>query len=285
MPPKGDTYNNFLDNADDVTKHKEVQRLELQHRMMAGMVERWVRDAGVEGREWLDLGCGPGHDTALLCRLGGKKVVGMDINPELLEQAKESYSEEFQGVVSFQEGSASNIPLEDSSVDMVLVKLVLQHVVGEAREKVVSELFRVLKPGGKVLIVDVDDSNGSFVAPEPEGLRQALDLFMKTLQENEGSEFGANDRRVAKKLTPTLRKVGFSKVQLRTDSVVGGADEEFSVEQVFDAFYQWRFSYLFHHGKEEAMDWVKMVFSKLQRLKSDRNATVMYPLFLVQAEK
>jgi len=304
--PQGDAYNHFLNTTDDVTKRNEVQRLELQYRMMAPMVERWVRefdnddthdDSSQSQTTWLDLGCGPGHDTALLCRIlrtkqkTNAKIIGMDINLELLQQAKDSYQALFgEDVVSFVEGSAIDIPLQDASVDRVFVKLVLQHLPAKDRTKVLSELYRILKPGGKAWIVDVDEFNHGacfYISPQPpDGFREAMELF-----HTENTKQGTNDRQVAGKLPPLLRQVGFSKIQMKTDSVVGGRDQDCSVAEVLGAFYNWKFNSLLTRFQEEPPHDNRMVekvgqwFQNLQQLSCDMDSTVMYPLFLVAAEK
>lgn len=94
------------------------------------------------------------------------------------------------------------------------------------------------------------------------------------------------DRLVVRKLLPLLRKVGFGKIRLHSESVVGGRDHKFSFAQIIQVFYDWRFISL----REEArkydgidLEQVDELETKLAELASDKNAFV-YPIFLVVAE-
>ena len=291
---------------------REIDRLKLQHDILAPLLTTWIKShaaaasssitpdgynrqhpnnegADKDGGEplvFVDVGCGPGHDVDLMHRLlregdhqNGFRIIGIDTNDRLLLQAQERYEE--APTITFQKGSITSIPLPDASVDFILVKFLLQHIEGESRRQALTEMRRILKAGrGRALIVDVDDGVGSFICPEPEHFQT---LLMR--QYAERAMFA--DRLVVRALLPLLRKVGFGKIRLYSESVVGGRDHKFSIAQVIQVFYNWRFVSL----REEArkcddidLKQVDELETKLAKLESDKNAFVTYPIFLIVAE-
>lgn len=98
----------------------------------------------------LHLGCGDGHKTEALRRLGFE-VCGIDINRQSIEIAKRNYA-----FVDFVRGSAEKLPFEDSSIDATFSFSVLQLV---DKRRVVSECKRVLKPGGRAVFIENLDGN------------------------------------------------------------------------------------------------------------------------------
>lgn len=129
------------------------------------------------GEACVDLGSGTGTMTRRLAALAGPDVpvVGVEPNAVLRAVAEERARE--QGVEArFVEGLATEIPLPDASVDLVWCERVLQHVPDAA--SAVAEIARVLRPGGRALLLDSD--HGSHVESdlEPEVERALLDAFL-----------------------------------------------------------------------------------------------------------
>lgn len=132
------------------------------------------------GEACVDLGSGTGTMTRRLAALAGPDVpvVGVEPNAVLRAVAEERARE--QGVEArFVEGLATEIPLPDASVDLVWCERVLQHVPDAA--SAVAEIARVLRPGGRALLLDSD--HGSHVESdlEPEVERALLDAFLAQL--------------------------------------------------------------------------------------------------------
>ncbi len=98
----------------------------------------------------LDFGCGPGFFTIPMARVA-KAVVGVDVQPEMLEKTSRYASREGVKVETVQ-SDGTEIPLPDAMFDLVF----LSHVYHEVREKqrVLAEFQRVLKPGGRLVIVE-----------------------------------------------------------------------------------------------------------------------------------
>lgn len=94
----------------------------------------------------LDIGCGAGHGSNLLSKKY-KHVCGVDISEDAIRYAKENWS---QGNIEFKVGSALEIPFTDNYFDVVAAFEVFEHL--DDWRKFLSEIKRVLKPGGMVYI-------------------------------------------------------------------------------------------------------------------------------------
>jgi ubiquinone/menaquinone biosynthesis C-methylase UbiE len=107
------------------------------------------------GETVLDVGCGTG---SLAVAAGGRvgssgAVCGIDASPKMIERAQRKAQK--AGVnVRFQEGVVEHLPFEPGTFDLVLSTLMLHHLPRPARAAMAGEVARVLKPGGRVLIVD-----------------------------------------------------------------------------------------------------------------------------------
>jgi arsenite methyltransferase len=102
----------------------------------------------------LDIGCGAGVDTISAAVMAGPsgKVTGIDLVPEMLERAKENARLAGALNVEFMEGSAEGIPFSDNTFDVVISNGVFNLVVDKV--KALSEVCRVLKPGGRFMLAD-----------------------------------------------------------------------------------------------------------------------------------
>lgn len=102
--------------------------------------------SSIDKKEILDLGCGGGNFTTRLKALGFN-VVGLDISLDLIKVNRQSNKD-----TKFICGDAEFLPFYDASFDIILVAFLLHHF--KKHEHIVSEIFRVLKKGGKVLCVE-----------------------------------------------------------------------------------------------------------------------------------
>lgn len=116
-----------------------------------------------DGERVLDVGCGSGVVTREIARRVGVRgrVVGLDPSPALLMVARELAQETGLGDrMDFREGSVLELPFPDRSFDAVLCVTVLSHVPGG--EAAIPELARVLRPGGRVGVFDLDTDMTAF---------------------------------------------------------------------------------------------------------------------------
>jgi len=107
------------------------------------------------GEDVLDVGCGTGSLAILAKRQVGAQgaVHGIDAAPEMIARAREKARR--AGVdIRFAEGAVQALPLPDSEVDVVLSTLMLHHVPATALPQVAREIKRVLRPGGRLLVID-----------------------------------------------------------------------------------------------------------------------------------
>ncbi len=102
------------------------------------------------GDDVLDIGCGTGRFTVpVAARV--HSTTALDISSTMLEQARETAAE--KGVaVDFVVGDMASLPFDNESFDVVISMLALMHVPREDRQSVFSEVARVLRPGGRMLI-------------------------------------------------------------------------------------------------------------------------------------
>jgi len=142
-----------------------------------------------QGMTVLDAGTGTGYLAGMMAPLVGN-VTGVDCAPAMLTYAGEKMAQAGYQHVSFREGMAEHLPLATSSVDVAMCHMLLHHVVSP--RTVLSELRRVVRPGGYVVIIDAH-THKYLWTPEAFGdlhygtdlkkLQKHLSAFqMKTLQ-------------------------------------------------------------------------------------------------------
>jgi ubiquinone/menaquinone biosynthesis C-methylase UbiE len=103
----------------------------------------------------LDAGCGPGYlDRAIIARYPQLKILGIDISKDMLELAVGNLaSSKNDSSINYQEADVQSLPFNNNYVDFVISTLSMHHL---ARPKeALKEIFRVLKPGGQLLIFDL----------------------------------------------------------------------------------------------------------------------------------
>lgn len=118
-----------------------------------------------EGSTVLDLGCGAGVDVCVAALHVGKtgKVIGVDLTPMMVQIATRHALEAGFETVKVIEGNLEHLPIENESVDIVISNGAIN--LASSKPKVFAEIFRVLKPQGKLYFADMIDVSEGMCAP------------------------------------------------------------------------------------------------------------------------
>ena len=152
-----------------------------------------------EGDVVLDLGSGAGFDAFLAaCKVGNSgRVIGVDMTPEMIEKARVNAIKGSYTNVEFRLGEIEKLPIEDSSVDVIISNCVIN--LSPDKESVFREAFRVLKSGGRLMVSDL-----VLVKELPASVRESVEAYVGCLA---GAVF-------KEEYLKFIRKAGFENINI-----------------------------------------------------------------------
>jgi arsenite methyltransferase len=153
------------------------------------------------GQTVLDLGSGAGLDCLLAAQKVGPegRVIGVDMTPEMIERAQTNAKRVNVTNVEFRQGYLEDLPVESNTVDVIISNCVIN--LSPDKEKVFTEAFRVLAPGGKLAVSDIVTDG-----PLPESVKQSLSAWA-------GCVAGAVN---AKDYIGMMESVGFRDISIKS---------------------------------------------------------------------
>jgi len=154
------------------------------------------------GENVLDVGCGTGGVTIPARLQVGKNgsAAGIDPAPEMIAVARRKASR--AGLeIDFRLGVIESLPFPDETFDVVTSSLMMHHLPEHVQVKGLAEIRRVLKPGGRILIVDMMRPSNSTIKR----------FFTWLVQHGHGSQFGIED------LSELLQESGFEEIKQLDD--------------------------------------------------------------------
>ena len=207
-------------------KHYDVNYLQNSRRLLMNLKEHsYTFFKAINNGTIIDLGCGAGNDVIELAKITGKdvKVIGIDHDPVMLQQAKE----QSEGItnVDFILSEAYPLPFEDETISGLRTERVIQHLNNP--EQVMGEVGRILKKGSPLVIIETDWSSLSFYTEFVEAQKKVNTYY---------TDVKINNGFAAAKLVGYLQQNNFTNIQFEihpfvTDSLKT-ANELFKIEQM-----------------------------------------------------
>lgn len=259
------TFGQFEKNAE------ELERLKLQATVALKQEQKiWVQSGLRPGMKVLDLACGPGFTACELARaVGDGDVTGVDINEELIATAHQAKASEGVENVSFRLGNLYELDLPENSFDFVYARFVFQHL--EKPESALSNVWNVLKPGGVLCILDVDDNWTSF-SPES-------DAFVKFIRKTgAGQKRTGGNRLIGGQLFGLLTRAGYQKVSTKIQPITS---EEIGVKYFLGVVVSFRLEVLTKLQKLLALPQLR----KIKKAASHPNAWGALGIFVITGSK
>ncbi|MBI2001474.1 MAG: methyltransferase domain-containing protein [Chloroflexi bacterium] len=163
----------------------------------AKLKTRLVDQAQIEaGHHVLDLGCGTGTLAVLMKHMSPQsEVVGLDADAKILEIARWK-ADKARVSIAFDLGMAFELPYPDNAFDHVLSSFVLHHLTTENKARTFKEVYRILRPGGKLSVLDLGRPHGAYAVL----ISLILRRFEETLDNLQG------------RLADIIRNAGFLQV-------------------------------------------------------------------------
>jgi demethylmenaquinone methyltransferase/2-methoxy-6-polyprenyl-1,4-benzoquinol methylase len=178
VKPNGTQFEGKEEYVKDVFTEIADYYDEMNDIMSMGMVTGWhkfmlKKVEPILGKKCLDVGTGTGEIAFMVAERAGPEgsVTGVDITPRMLELAEKKMAErDIPKPVKFEVGDALDLKYEDNTFDRVTSGYMLRNVCDV--QKAIDEMYRVLSPGGKVIVADL-------AKPDNKVVRYFYEIYMK----------------------------------------------------------------------------------------------------------
>ncbi len=159
-----------------IESQQESQRLEKQNALPQYSILEELKflELDLNGKKILDAGCGTGTLTRTLAQNFHADISGCDASLERIQEAKILSKDS----LSFFQADLTAMPLPENEYDVIIVRFVLEHTLSP--HKIIHELTRILKPGGHLVVIDLDGLIFN-LHHQDEQLGRQLDLLQKHL--------------------------------------------------------------------------------------------------------
>ncbi|HEX2690815.1 MAG TPA: methyltransferase domain-containing protein [Kofleriaceae bacterium] len=196
----------WLDIADGLEPIKQIKRLMLDVRPPE------------DGDRILDVGCGIGHEVQRLATRVGRRgrVVGIDKSESMIAEARRRGSDPSLSI-EYKVGDARLLELADGTVDLCRAERVLRYV--ERPEQALQEMVRVLRPGGHVVVFDLDSDQTIVDAPDMSLVRRIAEVLDRAVP----------NPWMARQLFRLFKQVGLTEVRVVPQVTVATSPNYFPV--------------------------------------------------------
>jgi len=183
---------NMLTRDDCITCQALYDKYQLHVYQLVGA--RIARLYGRTGGVAADVGTGPGYLAVQLARLAGADVLALDINPAMLELAEDVVRRAgLDARVTLVQGDVHDLPWPTGTIDLLVSYTCMHHWAEPA--KALSECYRVLSPGGLMIIIDARPVSARTISsfaelmPEPEYFGIIEKAYLESLSETDARAF------------------------------------------------------------------------------------------------
>ena len=195
-----------------------------------------------EGSKVLEVGCGVGSQTEILCRKNpGIHLTSVDISAESLELARKRCDDSGLFNVEFKQADIFHLPYEKNSFDHIFICFVLEHLSDP--QKALMELKTILKQGGTVTAIE-GDHGSAFYFPRSKYAQMTIDCLVE-LQAKKGG-----DALIGRRLYPLFQKTGFSGTRVSPRFIYADT----SLPEMVDGFTKKTFIAMVEGIREEAIN-------------------------------